>query len=299
VADHSEDEKRANIRKYFDGSSAALAWTLIVLGLPFLFAYGFGLVLIAIGIYLLWRRRSDLSDKQIDRWTAEDYAAHNFLLRAWQMSGFDEQIRHVSLQGIAAGTNLADDVFSGEIVGDDGVLRSTPMSATVILCGQDQMGIYQTGLDLTTGNRVNERFFEVFYQDVVAVSVGYRSNSLNLKQVESGLRGANLNLAEVQKGLTRKKQRMNLRKLRSIFSQHIIADVLQRDLVKVYRIDLANGEHIVIPTRYGLPTRVANAQDDAQSGDEIARSMAAVRAIVREKKRAALRAEAAGAGPLV
>ena len=272
---------------------------LIILGLPLLFAYGFGLVLIGIGIYLFWRRRSRLSDKQIDRWIAEDYAAHNFPLRAWQLAGFDEQVRHVFLRGIAAGTTLADNVFTGEIMGDDGVARSTPMSATVILCSHDQMGIYQTGVDLTTGNRVNERFLEVFYQDVVAISVGYQSSSLDLKKAEKGLRAANISLADVQKGFSRKKLRMNLKKLRAIFVQHIVADVLQRDLVKVYRIDLADGEHVIIPTWYGLPTRVANAENDPQSGDEVARSMAAVRAIVREKKRAFLRAEAAGAGPLV
>ena len=301
MVDRAENDKRRHIKAYFEGSNALLAWLLIIVGVPMIFAFGLGLVMIAVGAYLLWQRKSKLSGQQIDKWAAEDFAAHNFIMRAWVMFGSPEITREpLVLRGIATSTPLSENVFSGEMVGDDGLTRSTPLSATVILCSAEQLGIYQAGLDLATGNRVNERFVEVFYQDVVGISTIHRTESLDLKKVELGLKTTNMNLAEIQKGLTRAKLRMNLTRLKTLFGDHIVDDVLQRDTAKIYRIDFVDGSNIAIPVRDGRPTRVANGQDDAQAGDEIARSMVLLRAFVREKKRAALLQVAArGSGSLV
>lgn len=294
-----ENDKRKSIKEYFEGPNTVAAWLLIVFGIPLIFAFGLGLLMIALGIYLLWRKKSKLSDQQIDKWIAEDFAAHDFVMRAWLMSGFTELAREpMVLRGIAGGT-LSDNVFSSEMVGEDGQLRSTPLAATVVLCSPDQLGIYQTGLDLTTGNRVNEAFVEVFYQDVVGVGSAHRSESLDLKKAELGLKAANVNLNELQKGLTRAKLRTNLGRLKTLFAKHILNDILQRDMSMIYRIDMIDGHQISIPIRDGRPTREANNQDDARAGDEVARQMVMLRAFVREKKRSLLQSGAHGSGPLV
>jgi hypothetical protein len=192
---------------------------------------------------------------------------------------------------------MGSGIIEGSRMGDDGKVRSTPRGATVILCTADQMGIYQAGLDLTTGNRVNERFLEVFYQDVVAISCGVSTESLDTKNY---MQGISLSAEQLRRGVTRSKLIKNLRQLTERFRADIVADILQRDMRKTYRIDFIDGEHVQIPIADGRVTRTANAERDPEAGSESAKAMLSLRTFVRDKKRAILRGgEPDTAGPLV
>ncbi len=80
-------DKRKSIKSYFDGGSILLALLLIGLGIPAIAFMGLGLIMIGWGLFLLWRRRKLMSDEQIDLWIEEDFAAHNFVERAWRLAG--------------------------------------------------------------------------------------------------------------------------------------------------------------------------------------------------------------------
>ncbi len=294
----SESQKRKYIRSYFDDERAALAWALILIGIPAIFAFLIGIVMIIVGVFLLWRRRSLTSDEQIDAWIEEDYRRHDFIDRARQLIGFHEEVREpVLLKGGAGGAN--EEIFTGEKWGDDGVMRETPLSAAVILCSRDQIAIYRTGLDLTTGNRVNERVYEAFYQDVVSINVVSHSQSIDLDAARKQLSAfKSLNPKEVQKGLTKTKLKMSISGIRSRFANELINDTLQRERSRVYHIGLSNGENIMLPISDGRPTRLANASDDTSLG-QAASSMLTLRNFVREKKCQILAETASGGGPLI
>ena len=186
-------------------------------------------------------------------------------------------------------------------MGKDGRMRSTPITATVILCTADQLGIYRTGVDLTTGNRVNERVLEVFYQDVVAIGTDAVTVTGNVDAANAvgsiGL--ATLTERDKRRGFSKTKLIRNVHRLADRFRSELIAGMLQRDMRKVYRIGLSDGETVRIPIADGRPTRRANSEVDVEVGDEAAKAMVALRAFVREKKRAVLRADPAGSGPLI
>jgi hypothetical protein len=299
MSNSSEDTKRKQVKKYFAGKDNTLPWILIVIGVPLLFLKGIGLILIIIGLILMFSDNSTHNDKQIDRWTEEDFAAHDYKTRASQLAGFSELVREPILLRGLAGDVLKAGIYNGERVGDDGMLRATPFAVTVILCSPEQMGIYQTGIDLTTGNRVNETFLEVFYQDITAISVRARSETLDFNSSATDISTLKLNADDLRKGFSKRKLRAQLASLRGRFENYIVDGSLQRDMSKVYRIDLADGDQISIPIADERPTKAANAQNDAEAGDEAARNMVALRAFAREKKRALLHGGPAGSGALV
>jgi len=296
---HSEETKRRAVRTYFEGKKRSLPAILIIIGIPLLLFFFIGVILIGIGLFLLFRQSSLTADSQIDQWSQEDYEAHDFVARAQQLAGFRSLVREpILLRGLAA-SFMGDGVINRSRMGNDGRMRSTPLGATVILCTADQLGIYQTGLDLTTGNRVNERFMEVFYQDVVAISGLASSDSLDTKNHLQTIKASRLTDSQLRLGVTKVKLVENLRQLTERFRSYIVADLLQRDMRKTYRIDFVDGEHVQIPVADGRPTRQANAEFDAEAGGETARAMLALRLFVREKKRAILNGELTTSGELV
>jgi hypothetical protein len=211
--------------------------------------------------------------------------------RAREISGFTELVREpILLTGIAE-DDLKVGVFTGDRLGDDGRHRATPMQATVVLASPDQLGIYRTGIDLVTGNRVNERFLEVFYQDVTAITIGTRSEFMDMgiaTAAASGMQAMNL-----QQGINAAKARQNIQKLRSRYGKSIVADILQWESAKLYRIDFSDGEHVRLLVSDDRVTEEANATPFV-SGDNTAQAMHALRTFVRDKKRGFLRAEIAG-----
>lgn len=277
------------IKKYFGGAGRMLPWLLILAGVPLLIVYGLGLLLIGAGIFMLSQRSAPVEDSKIDRWTDEIIAGHDYIARAREMSGFTELVREpILLIGFAA-DELKAGVFNGDRVGDDGNLRETPMGAMVLLASPDQLGVYRTGVDLLTGGRVNERFLEVFYQDVTAITVGKQSQHLDL-----GLAVSNLGQgAGIKASIDAAKAKKNAQKLRSRYGRSIVADVLQWEGSRIYRIDLSDGTHVNFAVRDGRVTDEANAAPFV-GGDDTATAMYALRLFVRDKKRGFLRAEIAG-----
>ncbi len=303
----SESVKRREIKKYFKGRSRWLSWLLIVVGFFTIPLLGLGLILIIAGITIRLVNRTSQFESKIDAWTDEDFNAHNYVARARQLCYFANYEREPVLIRGFAGESLAKSVFKSDRLGDDGKIRATPIAATVILCGPDQLGIYQTGIDLTTGNRVNEGFWEVFYQDVTSIGVLSGSHTIDFKEIFGGLfkrilaRLGIIGLAatEQTKGYTARNIRKALLATRDRYEKYLISEMLQRELTKTYRIDLADGEHITIITKDERATREANKQNDAAEGNEVARSMIALRSFVREKKRYLLHARPSGTGALV
>jgi hypothetical protein len=296
--DHSDDKKRRAMREYFEGKRRLLPIILIVVGVFTLIVF-IGVILIVVGLFLLFRHKKLTADNQIDQWTQEDYETHDFLARAKQLTGISEPVRPpVILHGLADSA-MCSGIIEGSRMGSDGKFRATPLGATIILCTPDQMGIYQAGLDLTTGNRVNERFLEVFYQDVVAISCEISTESLDTKSYVQGLQSLPLSADQTRRGITRRKLIENLRQLTEYFRNDIVADILQRDMRKTYRIDFVDGDHVRIPIADGRVTRRANAERDPEAGSGSAQAMLALRLFVRDKKRAILNGEPMSAGPLV
>lgn len=64
-------DKREQIKKYFKPFPKWAVW-MIIIGLPFLYFYGLGLVLIGIGIWALVDSTKKPSDAQMDAWLEED-----------------------------------------------------------------------------------------------------------------------------------------------------------------------------------------------------------------------------------
>lgn len=299
--DVAEDRKRRAIREYFSERGQLLPWVLAGAGLLVLSFSWIGLLLIGFGVYLLVRKRRLTSDAQIDRWTDEDFDAHDYVARARDLAQLGDLVRDsVLLRGVAD-AGFDDGVINASRMGKDGRMRSTPITATVILCTADQLGIYRTGVDLTTGNRVNERVLEVFYQDVVAIGTDAVTVTGNVDAANAvgsiGL--ATLTERDKRRGFSKTKLIRNVHRLADRFRSELIAGMLQRDMRKVYRIGLSDGETVRIPIADGRPTRRANSEVDVEVGDEAAKAMVALRAFVREKKRAVLRADPAGSGPLI
>ncbi len=289
-----------SLRKYFSGSGRVLPWVLIVLGIPLCLLW-VGFIMIPAGIVMLFRQSSPIADNKVDMRVESVMAAHDFVSRARELCAFTEFVREPILLTGIAGDDLIGSNFSGERVGDDGVYRATPLEATVLLSTPDQLGIYRTAVDVITGNRVNERFLEVFYQDVVAVTVGEQTKTYDLQNVDNRLeriidlmswRWFLKLLMPQQKGIQQALK--NAKKLRKNFGRAVVADMLQLEASRVYRIDLADGQHIQMRVADGRPTCEANESPFASSGGESAKAMHAFRLFVRDKKRGFLRKEIAG-----
>lgn len=294
------ENRRKHVKDYFDGDNRILAWILIVLGTPAIALGGLGLLMMGYGIYLLWQRRRHLSDEQIDKWTEQDFATHNFVERAWQMAGSPQLVRHPTFVRGVAGDILSRGIFKGERWGEDAVWRKTPLAATVILCTADELIVYQTGIDLTTGNRVNERLIEAFYQDVISVGMNSHTETLDLEESVKDVARAKLDAKQLAQGLSKRKLRRIFTRLKTKYREHLVGETLQYEQTRVYQIELSDGDTIAIAVNDGRPTRVANNQDDAAHGDATAQSMISLRAFVREQKQRLLhRYGAQGAGPLV
>jgi hypothetical protein len=301
MVDSREQGKREAIKAYFQGHSNVLAWTLIIVGIPFLFLFLVGLIPIILGVVKLMKGRTVASDAKIDAWTAEEWRLHDFAARAQQLSRFDRLVRPpVVLCGLAT-PGQAKGALQAEILGGDNRYRSTPIGATVLLCSPLQLGIYTTGIDLTTGNRINESFLEVFYQDVVAIGAHANTASFDFEDAETKLESGptGFNVQAIMSAFARARTTANLRKLRSLLSGDTIAGILQFERSVTYRIDFLDGEHIAIPISDGRSTRRANGADAAADGDEAARNMIALRQFVREMKRQALKLDPPTTAPLV
>jgi hypothetical protein len=303
-----EDQKRRAIRKYFAYQGPNLGWILVIVGailclLGFAFSILFllAIALIISGFFLVSRHRTLGSDSRIDEWIAEDLHRVDAVNRARNLLRIEEEDRKggpILLIG-AFEAQSGQLVIKGERMGDDGGIRLTPIGITVILCSYDQLGIYQAGLDLTTGNLVGESSQEVFYQDVIAIRFASVTTTDDTKSALENVRLTKLSRTELARGISQAKLLQNFKKVIERYQPYIVADLLQREMSKVYYIDFADGRSVVIPLFDGRPTRQANLDVPAASNQETVRAMVSLGAYVREKKRALLKLEQTGQGALL
>ena len=292
-----EHHKREAIKKYFRSqSNKSLAIALVVIGVPFLLAGGLGLILIIIGGRLYFRSNVARDDAQIDAWMAEDFQKHDFVARAKELSTFDSLVRDPVLLKTGAPLLPGCDLVRGERIGEDGVWRRSIVGASVLLCNDEQLGIYQTGIDSMTGNRVGERFTEVFYQDVTGVDVVKETDTVDFKAMLVDLRAANFSAREKEMGLSRSVMAKNLDALKRRFAAYIFADILQRESLTVFRVNFSDGRDMTFPIVDRRATAVANEGPIVDPvADEVANQMLTFRQFVRDMKRRQISGGSTGA----
>jgi hypothetical protein len=310
----SEEKKRRAIRRYFEHQPNWAGWSLVLVGIGSSLIWdgriGIAILVAGIVVLLLRRRQRGVSDAQIDEWTRQEFRNHDFVRRAAELSMFDRLVRQPMLLTGLATAGLQQGALVARVEGDDGTFRHTPLSATVLLCSPLQLGIYQTGLDLTTGNRINETFIEVFYQDVVAISATSNTTRYDVDASEAEIKAGGASppallqviaalFAAIAHLFRRARALSELKRTRARLAKHLIAGTFQFERSTSYRIDFVDGAHVEIPVYNGRSTREANATDAARSGDEAAQSIATLRQFVREMKRAALGLEPTPSSPLV
>lgn len=176
---------RTAIVNYFKPFPTWAVW-MIIIGVPLLFARGFGLIFIAIGVIgIVLYSRGRPSDKQMDDWFTEEMKALNE--RALKKIGFDpadcvapsEPIYGPRVQNTGGALVLMRK-------GGDNLIRYTPIDFTMLNFGQDQLVCYQCSYDRTTGNVLAESTDEYFYRDVVSVSTKSETMAVSFS---TGLKG--------------------------------------------------------------------------------------------------------------
>lgn len=162
------------------------AVVMIVIGVPLLFAKGFGLIFIAIGVIgIVLYSKGRPTDQQMDAWFEEEIKVLNE--RALKKIGVDAADCVAPAEAIY-GPRVQN--TGGAVVlmrnGGDNMIRYTPVDFTVLNFGQDQLLCYQCSYDRTTGNPLAESTDEYFYRDVVSVST--KSETMQI-QFSTGLKG--------------------------------------------------------------------------------------------------------------
>jgi len=296
-----DDQKRETIKKYFRSeSNQVLAIILIVIGLPLLAVAFIGVVPIAIGIYLLMKGGKYNDDQQIDKWMEEDFQSHDYVARAKELSTFDGLVREPVLLRTGRPEMVGSEMIEGQRVGEDGVWRRSLTGASVLLCNDEQLGIYQTGLDALTGNRVGERFLEVFYQEVTSIEIVKETDTVDLKDMMRNVKTANFSSSDKSMGLNRGVMTRHLEALKRRFAQFIVADILQRESATVFRIRFADGRDIAFPIVDRRATVVANRETIVDpSAEDVSAQMLTFREFVRDMKRRQITKVESGAGSLI
>jgi hypothetical protein len=140
----------------------------ISIGIPLLAAAGVGVLFIAIGVVGLAGYASRPSDAQIDAWLDQDVEA--LKSKALAKTGIDaselvkdqDSLIGFPLKNIAGAQRLKKR-------GKDNVLRTTPITITILNYTANQLIVYQCVFDRTTGKALNESADEYFYRHVVGV----------------------------------------------------------------------------------------------------------------------------------
>jgi len=189
-------DKRHSIRRYFKIKPAKNWWD-IFLGIVIIFGpvvrtdldHSSWLVPVAslVGLCFVmtgWGARPldwtlPPSDREIDRWTREDFQALNE--RALQRAGIERS----ELAGDPIPIYGPGDVKPRK-VGEDKRLRFGRYGGVVITFTGDRLLIYSCVVDISTGNTLSESTDEYWYRDVVSVSTKTLSGHLGRKQVSTG-----------------------------------------------------------------------------------------------------------------
>jgi len=251
-------DKRSQIKKYFAKFPKWAVWS-IVIGLPFLAAYGLGLIPIAIGIWGLVSHYQKPTDAEMDAWIQEDLK--------------DLQARALSKTGLDRSELIGEPVMVygprfwkiggaevGIKKGKDGVVRFIPLGVTVINFTPIQLVAYQCALDLTTSNPLSESTDEYFYRDVVSVSTQSKTMTW-----DKGVLGAKLAEGPLAPLMT--------------------AGKLQFNAAETFSLTTSGGTSIEVVL--SDPTLIEKAGGGSIPTDMAEKAVQTVRKMLREKKAAA------------
>lgn len=182
--------KRLAIIKYFSPplSGGCAAIVSIIIGLVFFLSifggHFIGLLLclpfFAYGISVLKVPMDIISDKTMDAFILEDLVLAKG--KALTKSSIDES-QLVGEQLTIFGFADRGDVEILWKKGKDNIIRHTPITVTVITLTENQLVAYQSDLDLTTGNFLNESTDEYFYKDIVSIATKTESREIKFKNL--------------------------------------------------------------------------------------------------------------------
>ncbi len=181
---------REAIKKYFKPFPKWVTWFIIIgILLTLIGANGgtsalkmSGFFILAIGILGAWNAMRKLSDKEVDEYIAKDISRAK--IKSIQKASIDESELvgdPLTITGPGLWNNAGLQFLHKK--GKDNIIRFTPINITLLLMTEHQIISYQTYLDLTTGNFLNESTDEYFYKDVVSVATKTMSKSYTHKKL--------------------------------------------------------------------------------------------------------------------
>jgi hypothetical protein len=265
MAPAAESEKRARIKAYFMPRPTWPFWATAigVIAVPIGFTahvvwlWLAGIAVAAGAIYVLVAKPGIATDAEVDACIHADRA--RVPQRAVQRLGIDpdsfvaEPVIFSYGLGFAAGGNG----FKASRRGDDRLRRTTPIGVTVVDMTRNQLLIYQCGIDLTTGNFINDSTRELFWQDVVEVRTATETRTLSIADLPQRERAL-----LVEDGW------------------HVMNDVIQYDGEMSVNISMTSGHSNKLAFWDGR-----QAGDDAFGGDtENDRALGRLRFVVRDMK---------------
>lgn len=293
-----ENDKRREIKDYFRGKeqrSNKLPIGLMAVGglvllvsltsfniIGMLIGGGLGFL----GFRLFKAKPKTATEEQIDAWFSEDLQG----LDSWARTrtGIDaiggEAGEALSLISYPD-NEMVKNTFNSGKRGDDGKWRVTPQAFSCFFFLENTMVAFQCEVDHSTGNKINERYFEFFYQDIVTVASLSRTHTTGASSMIQAITGApDTNTKQAAASAL-------LSNATAIVRGRAVDNVVQYVAEESFVISLSNGE--------AIPVRVSDARfvdRDTQELAQISGLQARVKMIrdrVREKKRS-LRASERG-----
>jgi hypothetical protein len=166
-----------NLKNYFN-SPLKLGAILMLVGIPLIAVMGLGVILIAIGGFMVFSALTAGGEADADKAMAD--AIRWAKTRAHEKTIIDEDEASGEIAArteVLAGIYLKDDVLDknrkpirwGIRKGRDSRPRFNPVNVTVLIFGRDQIATYQTVIDLIGGKNYSETTEEYFYNDVIGI----------------------------------------------------------------------------------------------------------------------------------
>jgi hypothetical protein len=290
----NEHEKRREIKDYFRGKEQKNnAWPIGLMvvggliGIASLVGFNiigilFGGALAGLGFFLFRKQAKTVSDEQIDAWFAEDM--HD--LEAWSRArtGIDaiggETGEALSLVSFPDPELVKNTFFEGKR-GEDGVFRVTPQAYTCFFFLENTMISFQCEIDHSTGNKINERYMEFFYQDIVTVSSHTRTQTSGATSMINALTSGGTDNRSAASAL--------LSSATAVVQGRAIDGLVQFNAEESFRITLSNGE--IIPVRVSDSRFVDRDTKELAQISNLQARVKTIRDRVREKKRSLRTAE--------
>lgn len=293
----NENEKRREIKDYFRGKERrnnggpialmAIGGLIALASLADFNVVGIliGGALCGLGAVLFRKQAKTATEEQIDAWFEEDTRDVESWSRArtgvTEIGGeTGEALSLISFPD----PELVKNTFNSGKKGADGKFRVTPQAFTCFFFLENTMIAFQCEVDHATGNKINERYMEFFYQDIVTVASHTRTYTS----------GAASMIDAITSGGDGQSKPTSLVSSAAAFVQGRAVDgLVQYNAEESFRITLSNGEII--------PVRVSDARfidRDTKELAQISNLQARVKVIrdrVREKKRSLRATERAAA----